>query len=41
MADTDTSTPCIVVLQPLIPLDQAGCQENTARAQHVANSIQA
>jgi len=28
MADTDTSTPCVMVSQPLISLDQGGRLEN-------------
>jgi len=39
-ADTDTSTPCIMVSHPLISLDQAGHLENAAYTQWVAHSIQ-
>jgi len=28
--DTDTSTPCVAVSEPLISLDQAGSLENAA-----------
>jgi len=38
--DTDTSTPCIIVSQPL-SLHQAGCLENASYTQWVAHSIQA
>jgi len=39
-ADTDMSTPYIVVSQPLISLDQAGRLENAAYTHWVAHSIQ-
>jgi len=39
-ADTDTSTPCIMVSQTLTSLDQAGSLKNAAYAQRVAHSIQ-
>jgi len=39
-ADTDTSTPCVMVSQPHISLEQAGCLENAAYTQWVAHSIQ-
>ena len=37
-AYTDTSTPCIMVSQPLILLDQAGRLENKAYMQWVAHA---
>jgi len=38
--DTDTSTPCVMVSQPLISLERAGRLENAAYTQWVAHSIQ-
>jgi len=38
--DTDTSTPCVMVTQLLISLEQAGRLENAAYTQWVAHSIQ-
>jgi len=38
--DTDMSTPCVMVSQPPISLEQAGRLENAAYTQWVAHSIQ-
>jgi len=38
--DTDMSTPCVMVSQPLVSLEQAGRLENVAYTQWVAHSIQ-
>jgi len=38
--DTDTSTPCVMVFQPLASLEQAGRLENAAYTQWLAHSIQ-
>jgi len=40
MADTETSTPYVMVSQPLISLDQAGRLETAAYTQWVAHSTQ-
>ena len=38
--DTNTTTPCIMVSQPLNSLDKAGCLENAAYTQWVTHPIQ-